>query len=74
MTLTELYDIALQEKIELHRIKLKDLNGLYIENNIIINSNIKDEYTEMIALAEELGHYFQESLPLSHFQQIIITN
>lgn len=63
MTLTELYDMAAKENINIHKIDLKKLNGLYIDKNIFLNSNIKNESTEKIVLAEELGHHFSGVLP-----------
>lgn len=58
MTLIEFYDIAIKEHIDIYNIPLQDLNGLYLENNIFINSNIKSEFKERLVLVEELGHHF----------------
>lgn len=63
MTLTELYEIAAKENINIHKVNLKKLNGLYLDKNIFLNSNIKNEFTEKIVLAEELGHHFSGVLP-----------
>lgn len=67
MTLIELYDIAFKEHIDIYNITLNKLNGLYLENNIFINSNIKNEYKEKLILAEELGHHFSGVYPTLPF-------
>lgn len=67
MTLIDLYDIVLKEHIDVYHIHLNKLNGLYLENNIFINSNIKNENKEKLVLAEELGHYFGGVYPTLPF-------
>ncbi len=58
MTLTELYNLADNKGINIHKIKLNKLNGLYFNSNIFLNNKIKIETIEKELLAEELGHHF----------------
>lgn len=67
MTLIELYDLAYKEKINIHKINLNKIYGLYFNNNIFINNKIKNEGLEKIVLAEELGHHFMGVSPTPPF-------
>lgn len=67
MTLIELYDLAYKEKINIHKINLNKIYGLYFNNNIFINNKIKNEGLEKVVLAEELGHYFMGVSPTPPF-------
>lgn len=67
MTLIELYDLAYKEKINIHKINLNKIYGLYFNNNIFINNKIKNECLEKIVLAEELGHHFMGVSPTPPF-------
>ncbi len=67
MTLIELYDLAYKEKINIHKINLNKIYGLYFNNNIFINNKIKNEGLEKVVLAEELGHHFMGVSPTPPF-------
>ena len=59
----DLYKLAENENIKFYYNNLKDINGLYYNNNILLNNKIINTYKEKEVLAEELGHHFMGVIP-----------
>lgn len=60
MTYEELLKVVDEEKIELFENNyIGKLDGLYLDNTITINTNLKTDAEKRSVLAEELGHYYK---------------
>ena len=70
MNTADLYKLAKDENIDIKRMKLKDLNGFYLESDvtatIVLDMQLKNR-EEKATLAEELGHHFAGTEPNSPF-------
>lgn len=74
MELNDLYDLIDEENINLVQTKLKNLNGIYYQQNdeinstIVLNEETANNYVlEKETIAEELGHHFMGIIPTSPF-------
>lgn len=67
METLDLYKIAENEKITFFYDTIKDANGAYFNNCILLNKKIINTDLEKEVLAEELGHHFMGVLPTPPF-------
>jgi len=58
MTFEKLLEIADDENVSVKQDKIPHLNGLYINNEIILSDDLVTQAEKKVVLAEELGHHF----------------
>lgn len=67
MEALDLYILVEKEEISFHYCNLKDCNGLYYNNCILLNKKIMNTNKEKEVLAEELAHHFTGVSPTLPF-------
>lgn len=63
METLDLYKLAEEENITFYYDNLKDSDGLYFNNCILLSKKILNSFLEKEVLAEELGHHFMGVIP-----------